>query len=113
MRIMVLVKSTHESEAGNLPSTELLEAMATFNEELVKAGIMLAGEGLQPSAKGKRVVFNGADRTVYDGPFEETTELVASFWLWKVKDMVEAVEWVKRCPNPMPGAKRDRNPSAL
>jgi len=103
MRIMVLVKATQESEAGLLPSTELLEAMTKFNEELVNAGIMLAGEGLQPSANGKRVTFNGAERTVYDGPFEETSELVAGFWLWKVKDMAEAVEWVKRCPNPMSG----------
>jgi hypothetical protein len=100
---MVLVKATHDSEAGLLPSTELLEAMTKFNEELVNAGVMLAGEGLQPSCNGKRVAFNGADRTVYDGPFEETAELVAGFWLWQVKDMAEAVEWVKRCPNPMPG----------
>ncbi|MGZ9021347.1 MAG: YciI family protein [Methylocystis sp.] len=103
MRVMVLVKATLESESGLLPSTELLEAMMRFNEELVNAGIMLAGEGLQPSSNGKRVAFNGADRTVYDGPFEETTELVAGFWLWEVRDMAEAVEWVKRCPNPMPG----------
>ena len=103
MRVMVLVKATLESEAGLLPSTELLEAMTKFNEELVNAGVMLAGEGLQPSSNGKRVAFNGADRTVYDGPFEETTELVAGFWLWEVRDMAEAVEWVKRCPNPMSG----------
>lgn len=103
MRVMVLVKATLESESGLLPSTKLLEAMTKFNEDLVNAGIMLAGEGLQPTANGKRVAFNGADRTVYDGPFEETTELVAGFWLWEVKDMAEAVEWVKRCPNPMPG----------
>lgn len=103
MRVMVLVKATQESEAGILPWTELLEAMTKFNEELVKAGIMLAGEGLQPSANGKRVAFNGADRIVYDGPFKIVTELVAGFWLWQVKDMAEAVEWVKRCPNPMPG----------
>jgi len=103
MRVMVLVKATLESESGLLPSTELLEAMTKFNEELVNAGIMLAGEGLQPSSNGKRVAFNGAERTVYDGPFEETTELVAGYWLWEVKDMAEAVEWVKRCPNPMPG----------
>ena len=100
---MVLVKATLESKSGLLPSTELLEAMTKFNEELVNAGIMLAGEGLQPSSNGKRVAFNGTDRTVYDGPFEETTELVAGFWLWEVRDMAEAVEWVKRCPNPMPG----------
>lgn len=103
MRVMVLVKATLESESGLLPSTELLEAMTRFNEELVNAGIMLAGEGLQPSSSGKRVAFKGADRTVYDGPFEETTELVAGYWLWEVRDMAEAVEWVKRCPNPMPG----------
>lgn len=103
MRVMVLVKATLESESGLLPSTEVLEAMTKFNEELVSAGIMLAGEGLQPSSNGKRVAFNGTDRTVYDGPFEETTELVAGFWLWEVRDMAEAVEWVKRCPNPMPG----------
>jgi hypothetical protein len=103
MRVMVLVKATLESESGLLPSTELLEAMTKFNEELVNAGVMLAGEGLKPSSSGKRVAFNGVDRTVYDGPFEQTTELVAGYWLWEVKDMAEAVEWVKRCPNPMPG----------
>ncbi|AZG75915.1 YciI family protein [Methylocystis rosea] len=103
MRVMVLVKATLESESGLLPSTELLEAMTKFNEELVNAGIMLAGEGLQPSCNGKRVAFKGADRTVYDGPFEETAELIAGYWLWEVRDMAEAVEWVKRCPNPMPG----------
>jgi hypothetical protein len=103
MRVMVMVKATEESEAGVMPSTELLEAMGTYNEELVKAGIMLAGEGLHPSAKGARVAFDGPQRTVIDGPFAETRELVAGFWLWEVKDMAEAVEWVKRCPNPMPG----------
>jgi hypothetical protein len=103
MRVMVMVKATTESEAGMMPSTELLEAMGTYNEELVKAGIMLAGEGLHPSAKGKRVAFDGPNRTVIDGPFAETKELVAGYWLWEVKDMAEAVEWVKRCPNPMPG----------
>ena len=103
MRVMVLVKATEDSEAGLMPSTELLEAMGRFNEELVKAGIMLAGEGLKPSAQGKRVAFDGSARTVVDGPFAETRELVAGFWLWEVKDMAEAVEWVKRCPNPMPG----------
>jgi hypothetical protein len=103
MRVMVLVKATEESEAGIMPPTELFEAMGKYNEELVKAGIMLAGEGLHPSAKGKRVVFDGANRTVIDGPFAETKELLAGFWLWEVKDMAEAVEWVKRCPNPMPG----------
>ena len=103
MRVMVMVKATVDSEAGNLPSTELLEAMGRYNEELVDAGIMLAGEGLQPSAKGKRVAFDGPKRSVTDGPFAETRELVAGFWLWQVKDMAEAVEWVRRCPNPMPG----------
>src|SRR3712207_872823 len=103
MRVMVLVKATKASEAGVMPSTELLEAMGRYNEELVNAGILLAGEGLQPSAKGKRVAFEGPHRTVIDGPFAETRELVAGFWLWQVKDMAEAVEWVKRCPNPMPG----------
>jgi hypothetical protein len=103
MRVMVLVKATKDSEAGVMPSTELLEAMGKYNEELIKAGIMQAGEGLQPSAKGKRIAFDGAKRTVIDGPFAETKELVAGFWIWKVKDMAEAVAWVKRCPNPMPG----------
>src|SRR5215211_4414748 len=103
MRVMVLVKATKDSEAGVMPSTELLAAMGQFNEELVKAGILLAGEGLKPSSQGKRVAFDGPSRTVIDGPFAETRELVAGFWLWQVKDMDEAVEWVKRCPNPMPG----------
>jgi hypothetical protein len=103
MRVMVLVKATKDSEVGTIPSTELLEAMGKFNEELINAGIMLAGEGLHPSSKGKRVAFDGKNRTVIDGPFGQTGELVAGFWLWKVKDMAEAVEWVKRCPNPMPG----------
>lgn len=103
MRVMVMVKATKESEAGIMPSTELLEAMGKFNEELINAGIMMAGEGLHPSVKGKRVAFDGSSRTVIDGPFAETRELVAGFWLWEVKDMAEAVEWVKRCPNPMLG----------
>lgn len=103
MRVMVLVKATRDSEAGVMPPTELFEAMGKFNEELVNAGIMLAGEGLKPSAEGKRVAFDGPDRTVVDGPFTETRELVAGFWMWEVKDLAEAVEWVKRCPNPMPG----------
>ncbi len=103
MRVMVLVKATKDSEAGLMPSTELLEAMGKFNEELVNAGIMQAGEGLKPSSQGKRVAFDGPSRTVIDGPFAETRELVAGFWLWEVKDMDEAVAWVKRCPNPMPG----------
>ncbi|MBB2917788.1 hypothetical protein FHX62_001711 [Cupriavidus alkaliphilus] len=103
MRVMVIVKATTDSEAGKMPGTELLAAMGNFNEELVKAGIMLAGEGLQPSAKGKRVRFAGSQRTVTDGPFAQPEELVAGFWLWQVKSMDEAVEWVKRCPNPMEG----------
>jgi len=103
MRVMVLVKATNDSEAAIMPSTELLEAMGKYNEELINAGVLLAGEGLHPSAKGKRVAFNGPNRSVTDGPFAETRELVAGFWLWQVKDLAEAVEWVKRCPNPMPG----------
>lgn len=103
MRVMVMVKATAQSEAGKMPSTELLAAMGNFNEELVKAGVMLAGEGLRPSAAGKRVQFAGSRRTVLDGPFAETKELVAGFWLWQVKSMEEALEWVKRCPNPMEG----------
>ena len=103
MRVMVMVKATKDSEAGVMPSTELLAEMGKFNEELVKAGIMLAGEGLQASSKGKRVRFSGPQRTVIDGPFAETKELVAGFWIWQVKSMDEAVEWVRRCPNPMPG----------
>lgn len=103
MRVMVIVKATKDSEVGVMPSTELADAMTRFNEELVNAGVMLAGEGLKPSSQGKRVAFDGAKRSVIDGPFAETRELVAGFWLWEVKDMAEAVEWVKRCPNPMPG----------
>lgn len=103
MRVMVLVKATRESEAGQMPSAELLEAMDAFNKELSVAGIMLAGDGLKPSPAGKRVAFDGADRTIIDGPFSATNELVAGFWIWDVKDMNEALEWVKRCPNPMPG----------
>ncbi|RYC17533.1 YciI family protein [Ciceribacter ferrooxidans] len=103
MRVMVMVKATTDSEAGVMPSNELGEAMGKFNEELVNAGIMLAGEGLKPSSKGKRVAFDGPGRRVIDGPFAETRELVAGYWIWEVKDMDEAVEWVKRCPNPMPG----------
>ncbi len=103
MRVTVLVKATPESEAGQLPSTELLEAMGRYNEELAKAGIMLAGEGLQPSSKGARVRFKGSERSVVDGPFAETKELIAGFWLWEVRSMEEAIEWVKRCPNPMEG----------
>ncbi|HEY4252130.1 MAG TPA: YciI family protein [Roseomonas sp.] len=103
MRVMVLVKATQDSEAGTMPSTELLIAMGKYNEELINAGILLAGEGLHPSVKGRRVAFDGPGRTVIDGPFAETRELVAGFWLWDVKDMDEAVAWVKRCPNPMTG----------
>lgn len=103
MRVMVIVKASSESEAGKMPSTELLTAMGNFNEELVKAGILLAGEGLHPSSKGKRVRFTGSQRLVIDGPFAETKELVAGFWLWQVKSMEEALEWVRRCPNPMEG----------
>jgi hypothetical protein len=100
MRFLVMVKATKDSEAGVMPDTTLLADMSKFNEELVKAGIMLAGEGLHPSSKGKRVRFDGDRRTVIDGPFAETKELVAGFWIWQVKSLEEAVEWVKRCPNP-------------
>jgi hypothetical protein len=100
---MVIVKATAESEAGIMPSQQLLADMGKYNEELVKAGIMLAGEGLQPSSKGARVKFSGPKRTVTDGPFSETKELIAGFWLWQVKSLDEAIEWVKRCPNPMEG----------
>ncbi|HZX89025.1 MAG TPA: YciI family protein [Rudaea sp.] len=100
MRFIVMVKATKESESGVMPSERLLADMGKFNEELVKAGIMLAGEGLHPSSKGARVRFNGSKRTVVDGPFAETKELVAGFWLWQCKSMEEAIEWVKRCPNP-------------
>jgi hypothetical protein len=103
MRVMVFVKATEDSEKGVMPSTELLDAMTKYNEELVKAGIMTGGDGLKPSSAGKRVAFDGANRTVIDGPFAETRELVAGYWIWEVRDMDEAVEWVKRCPNPMPG----------
>jgi hypothetical protein len=103
MRVMVLVKATKDSEQEVLPTSNVLEAMMKFNEQLVKAGVMLAGDGLKPSSKGKRVQFSGAKRTVTDGPFAETKELVAGYWLWQVKSIEEAVEWVKRCPNPMPG----------
>ena len=101
MRVLVMVKASKESEAGQLPSEQLLTDMTKFNEELVKAGIMLAGEGLKPSSAGKRVLFSGKDRRVTDGPFTETKELVAGYWLWKVKSIDEAIEWVKKCPNPM------------
>jgi hypothetical protein len=103
MRFMVMVKADASSEAGVLPSQELLTAMGKFNEELVKAGVMLAGEGLQPSSKGARVKFSGGKKTVIDGPFTEAKELIAGFWLWEVKSKEEAIEWVKRCPSPMEG----------
>lgn len=101
MRVMVMVKATPESEAGQMPSMELIEAMGRYNEELVKAGIMQGGDGLKPSSKGVRVKFSGKDRTVVDGPFSETKELIAGYWIWQVQSMDEAIEWVRRCPNPM------------
>ena len=103
MRFMIIVKATKDSEAGVMPSEQLLTEMGKYNEELAKAGVLLAGEGLQPSSKGARVKFSGSKRTVTDGPFAETKELIAGFWLWKVKSKEEAIDWVKRCPNPMPG----------
>ena len=103
MRFMVIVKASQDSEAGKLPSRELFEAMGRYNEELAEAGILLAGEGLHPSSTGVRVRFSGDRRTVIDGPFTETRELIAGYWLWQVQSKEEAVEWVKRCPNPMPG----------
>ncbi|MFN3521955.1 MAG: YciI family protein [Phenylobacterium sp.] len=103
MRVMVIVKATADSEAGLMPSAEMLEAMGKFNEELVNAGVMLDGDGLKPSSQGKRIAFDGPNRTVIDGPFAETKELIAGYWVWQVKDMDEAVAWAKRCPNPMPG----------
>jgi hypothetical protein len=103
MRVMVIVKATKTSEAGVMPSEKLLTEMGKFNEELVKAGIMLAGDGLHPSSKGKRVRFGDGKKTVYDGPFAETKELVAGYWIWQVRSIDEAVEWVRRCPDPMPG----------
>ena len=113
MRFMVMVKATKDSEAGVLPDQKLLADMGKYNEELVKAGVMLAGEGLQPSSKGARVRFSGSKRTVIDGPFAETKELVAGFWLFQMKSLEEAIEWVKRCPNPMPTRVRDRDPPDL
>ena len=103
MRVMVIVKATRNSEAGVMPSAKLLADMGRFNEQLVKAGVMLAGDGLHPSSKGKRVKFSGDQRQVVDGPFAETKELIAGFWMWQVRSMEEAVEWVRRCPPPMPG----------
>jgi hypothetical protein len=107
MRFMVIVKASKQSEAGVLPSHELLAAMGKYNEELVKAGIMLSGEGLHASSKGARVKFSGSKRTVVDGPFTETKELVAGFWIWKCKDKAEAIEWARKCPNPMPGEESE------
>lgn len=107
MRFMVMVKATKNSEAGFMPNEQLLTDMGRYNEELVKAGIMLSGDGLQPSSKGARVTFSGKNRTVVDGPFAETKELVAGFWIWQCKSLDEAIEWVKRCPNPMPGEDSD------
>lgn len=104
MRFMVIIKATKDSEAGTLPSQELIEAMGKYNEELISAGIMLAGDGLQPSIKGARVRFSGDERTVTEGPFAETEQLVSGFWLWQVESKEEAIEWVKRCPHPMPGS---------
>ena len=103
MRFMIMVKATQDSEAGVMPTEQLLTDMGKYNEELAKAGILLAGDGLQPSSKGARVRFSGKQRTVIDGPFAETKELVAGFWIWQVKSKQEAINWVKRCPNPMPG----------
>jgi len=107
MRVMVIVKATKKSEAGEMPSEQLLTAMGKFNEELVKAGVMLAGDGLHPSSKGKRVQFSGGKRRVVDGPFAETKELIAGYWIWQVKSIEEAVEWVRRCPDPMPGEESE------
>ena len=107
MRVMVIVKATKNSEAGVMPSEALLAAMGKFNEELVKAGIMLDGDGLHPSSKGKRIKFSGGKRTVVDGPFAETKELIAGYWVWQVRSMEEAVEWARRCPDPMPGEEAE------
>ena len=107
MKVMVIVKATKNSEAGVMPSEKLLAEMGKYNEELVKAGIMLAGDGLHPSVKGKRIEFSGSKRTVVDGPFPETKELVAGYWIWQVRSMEEAVEWARRCPDPMPGEEAE------
>src|SRR5687767_15696810 len=107
MRVMVIVKATKDSEAGVMPTEQMFSEMLAYNDQLVKAGIMLAGDGLHPSSKGKRIRFNGAKRSVIDGPFAETKELVAGFWIWEVKSIEEAVEWAKKCPNPMPGEESD------
>ncbi|CAI8845853.1 YciI family protein [Pseudomonas sp. IT-P253] len=107
MRFMIIIKASQDSEAGVMPSQDLLTAMGNYNEELAKAGVLLAGEGLHPSSKGARVRFSGEKRSVIDGPFAETKELIAGFWLWQVKSKEEAIEWVKRCPNPMPGTEAE------
>lgn len=107
MRVMVIIKATRASEAGEMPSEKLLTEMGAYNEELMKAGILLAGDGLHPSSKAKRVHFSGSKRSVIDGPFAETKELIAGYWIWQVKSMDEAVEWVRRCPDPMPGEEAD------
>ena len=107
MRFMIIIKASPDSEAGKMPSEALLTAMGNYNEELHKAGVLLAGEGLQPSSKGARVRFSGGGHTVIDGPFAETKELIAGFWLWRVESKEEAIEWVKRCPNPMPGVEAE------
>ena len=107
MKVMVIVKATENSEAGVMPCQELLEAMTEYNEDLVKSGIMLGGDGLHPSSRGKRVRFSGAKRTIVDGPFAEAKELIAGYWLWQVKSMEEALEWVRRCPDPMPGEESE------
>ena len=107
MRVMVMVKATKNSEAGLMPGKELLAAMGKFNQELTEAGLMLAGDGLHPSRRGKRVRFSGGKKTVVDGPFSETKELVAGFWIWQVKSIEEALEWVRRCPDPMPGEESE------
>jgi hypothetical protein len=107
MRVMVIVKATKNSEAGVMPSEKLLAEMGKFNEELVRAGVMLAGDGLHPSSKGKRVRFSGGKKTVIDGPFAETKELIAGFWIWQVKSLAEALEWARRCPDPMPGEESE------
>ena len=107
MRVMVIIKATRNSEAGMMPSEELLTGMGKFNEDLVQAGVMLAGEGLHPSSKGKRVRFSGGKKSVIDGPFAETKELIAGFWIWQVKSMEDAIEWVRRCPDPMPGEESE------
>ena len=110
MRVMVIVKATADSEAGKMPSRELIEDMGKFNQKLIEAGLMVDGGGLKPTSKGARVAFSGADRTVTKGPFGNVGELVSGFWIWKVKDLDEAIDWVRRCPNPMPGPSDNRDP---